>query len=248
MPAITIGAFSTDYLTAQPFGYEGNAREGLTVQSFQLAGLLTPAEWVALIGVYDAWRDVRITDADTFKSASVGTTVALTISGANGLAVTALPCWFINAPTGPQAGRYVNASVTLVNAAQALAVILREQEKTVDRDLPTGLGTVSLGSATVTLTAPMLTRRDGPQVALTAAGTSYVTGPLVAHQAREIQGFISSGTPDDVLTWYDTTIASIPAANSWFPTSAPTFTAEAIVSGGAKLTRYSVQLSQVRII
>jgi len=248
MPAVTIGAFSCDYLTVQPFGYEGDARAGLTARTFAVSGLLTQAEWLALVGVYNTWRDLRIADPDTFKSAAIGTTVSLTAGPANGLSVTGLACWFTEAPRGEQAGAYVQASATLVDAAQALAVILREREKALDRDLPTGLGTVALGSATVTLTAPMLTRRDGPQVALTAAGTSHVTGPLVAHQAREIQGFISSGTPDDVLSWYDTTIASIPAANSWFPTSAPSFTAEAIVSGGARLTRYSVQLSQARII
>ena len=248
MPVITIGSFTADYLTAQPFGYEGDARAGLTARTFQIAGLLTPAEWVALVGAYNAWRDLRIADADTFKSAAVGTTVALTISGANGLAVTALPCWFTDAPTGQQAGRYIQASVTLVDAAQALAVLLREREKALDRDLPAGLGTVTLGSAVVTLTAPMQTRRDGPQVSMTAGGVSYITGPLVAHEFRQIVGFLSSGTPTDVLSWYDTTIASIPAAGSWFPVSEPTFTAEAIVSGGVKSTRYSVSLSAARII
>lgn len=248
MPVVTIGAFTADYLTAQPFGYEGDARAGLTARTFQIAGLLTPAEWVALIGAYNAWRDLRIADADTFKSASIGTTVALTISGANGLAVTALPCWFSDAPTGQQAGRYIQASVTLVDAAQALAVLLREREKGLDRDLPAGLGTVTLGSAVVTLTAPMATRRDGPQVSMTAGGVSYITGPLVAHEFRQIAGFLSSGTPTDVLSWYDTTIGSIPAAGSWFPVSEPTFTAEAIVSGGVKSTRYSVSLSAARII
>lgn len=248
MPVVTIGSFTADYLTAQPFGYEGDARAGLTARTFQIAGLLTPAEWVALIGAYNAWRDLRIADADTFKSAAVGTTVALTISGANGLAVTALPCWFTDAPTGQQAGRYIQASVTLVDAAQALAVVLREREKALDRDLPSGLGTVTLGSAVVNLTAPMTTRRDGPQVSMTAGGVSYITGPLVAHEFRQIAGFLSSGTPADVLSWYDTTIGSIPAAGSWFPVSEPTFTAEAIVSSGVKSTRYSVSLSAVRII
>lgn len=248
MPVVTIGAFTADYLTVQPFGYEGDARAGLTARTFQIAGLFTPAEWVAFIGAYNTWRDLRIADADTFKSAAVGTTVSLTISGANGLAVTALPCWFADAPSGQQAGRYIQGSATLVDAAQALAVLLREREKALDRDLPAGLSTVTLGSAVVTLTAPMQTRRDGPQVSMTAGGSSYITGPLVAHEFRQITGFLSSGTPTDVLSWYDTTIASIPAAGSWFPVSEPSFTAEAIVSGGVKSTRYSVSLSAVRII
>lgn len=248
MPVVTIGTFTTDRLTAQPYGYEGEARTGLTARTFRISGLLTPAEWTSLVGVYNTWRNSRITDADTFASASVGTTVSLTLGSINGLTVTALACWFADAPSAEQVGAYLQASATLVDANQALAVLLRQREKDRDRDLPGGLGTVTLGSATITLTKPMLTRRDGPSVAMTAGGTSYITGPLVAHKIRQIEGFISSGTYDDLLAWYDTTIASIPAASAWFPVSEPTASAEVIVSGGAKSTRYNVSLTALQII
>jgi hypothetical protein len=247
MPVVTIGGFTTSTLTAQPFGYEGDARAGLTARTFRIAGLLTASEWATLVGVYNTWRTTRITDADTFKSASVGTTVSLTLTSINGLSVTSLACWFSEAPTGEQAGPYVQASITLVDANQALAVLLRQQEKDLDRELPS-LGTITLGSATVTLTRPPLTRRDGPQVALTAGGNSYLTGALTAHRIRQVEGYISSGTYDDLLSWYDTTIASIPAANAWFPVSEPTATTEIIVSGGAKSTRYNVSLTLLQII
>ena len=178
---VTIGTFTTSRLTAQPFGYEGTARDGLTARTFRIAGLLTPAEWASLVGVYDTWRATRITDPDTLQSGTVGTTVALTLASINGLSVSGLACWFAEPPSGEQVGAYVQASVTLVDAAQALAVVLRQKEKAKDADKP-NLGTVTLGSAVVTLTKPMDTRRDGPSVALTAAGTSYITGPLVAHK------------------------------------------------------------------
>ena len=247
MPVVTIGAFTCDYLTAQPFTYEGEARAGLTARSFRIAGLLTAAEWSTLRSVYDTWRATRITDPDTFKSGTVGTTVSLSISGANTLSVSNLPCWFTQAPSGEQAGSYIDGSTALVDAAQALAVVLRTREKGLDVDLPS-LGTVTLGSATITLTRPMATRRDGPSVTLTAAGTSLITGALTAHRIRRIDGFLSSGTYDDLLSWYDTTISSIPAANTWFPVSAPTATTEIIVSGGAKATRYNVSLEALQII
>jgi hypothetical protein len=138
----------------------------------------------------------------------------------------------------------------LVDAAQALAVLLRQKEK--ERQggeaLTPSLGTVTLGSAVVTLTKPMETRQDGPQVALTATGVSYVTGALTAHKVRQIEGYISSGTYDNLLSWYDSTIAAVPASTSWFPISAPTATAEVIISGGAKSTRYNVSLTALQII
>jgi hypothetical protein len=247
---ITIGAFSCSNLTAQPFAYEGEARTGLTARTFRLAGLLTPAQWASLVGIYDTWRGTRITDADTLSSGTVGTTVSLTIASINGLSVTALACWFADPPSAEQVGAYLQVTATLVDANQALAVLLRGQEKSRQNSEATtpSLGTVTLGSAVVTLTRPMDTRRDGPSVALTAAGTSYITGPLAAHKIRQIEGYISSGTYSDLLSWYDTTIASSPAASSWFPVSEPTSNAEVIISGGAKATRYNVQLTALQII
>jgi len=251
---ITIGAFTCQTLTAQPFGYEGDARTGLTARTFQISGLLTPTQWQSLVSVYNTWRDTRITDADTLSSGVVGTTVALTIN-ANGLSVTALACWFAEAPTGEQAGAYINTSLNLVDSAQALAVLLREEEKSRQSTeaLIPSLGTITFTRASgvspiVTLTAPMDTRQDGPKVALTATGTSYVTGPLVAHKIRNVEGFISTGSFDNLLSWYDETVAAIPAATSYFPITAPSATAEVIITGGVKATRYSVTLTVLQIL
>lgn len=250
MTLVTIGAFTTNTLTAQPFGYEGEARTGLTARTFRISGLLTPTQWAALVDVYDTWRSSRITDADTLSSGTVGTTVSLTLASINGLSVTGLACWFADPPSGEQVGAYINATITLVDAAQALAVLLRGQEKSKQSSEATtpSLGTVTLGSCTVTLTKPMETRRDGPSVALTAAGTSYITGPLTAHTIRQIEGFISSGTYSDLLSWYDSTISSTPASTSWFPVSEPSATAEVIITAGAKATRYSVSITALQII
>lgn len=247
---VTIGSFSTNRLTAQPFGYEGEARTGLTARTFRISGLLTPAEWQTLVSEYNSWRSTRIQDQDTLLSGVVGTTIALTITTTNNLSVSSLACWFAEPPSGEQAGVYVSATVTLVDAAQALAVLLRQKEKERQSSeaLTPNLGTVTLGSAVVTLTKPMETRQDGPSVALTATGVSYVTGPLAAHKVRQIEGYISSGTYSDLLSWYDTTIAAVPAASSWFPISAPTATAEVIISGGAKSTRYNVSLTALQIL
>lgn len=245
---ITIGAFSCNALTAQPFGYEGEARRGLTARTIRVAGLLTPTQWSSLLTVYNTWRTTRITDADTEKSGVVGTTVSVTVSSSNGVSVTALPCWFTEPPSGEQVGAYIQTSATLVDAAQALEVVLRQKEKDETPESRPDLGTITVGSAVITLTEPLDTRQDGPNVALTATGVSYVTGPLAAHKVRQIRGYISTGTYADVLAWYDTTIAAVPAATSWFPISPPTATAEVTVTGGVKATRYSVSLTALQIL
>jgi len=251
---VTINSFSCNALATQPFGFEGDARAGLTARQFRIAGLLTSSQWQNLISEYTTWRNLRIADQDTLLSGTVGTTVNLSIN-ANGLTVSNLNCWFTEAPNGEQAGTYINASCTLVDATQALAVLLRESEKSrqnTEATLPS-LGTVTMVRASgtspvVTLTKPMETRQDGPQVALTATGTSYVTGALKAHKVQQIEGYLSTGTFDDLLNWYDETIAAVPIAGSLFPISAPTSTAEVIISGGAKSTRYNVTVTTLQII
>jgi hypothetical protein len=410
---VTIGSFSTNRLNAQPFGYEGEARTGLTARTFRISGLLTPAEWQTLVSEYNAWRSTRIQNEDTLLSKTVGTTIALTVTSANNLFVTNLACWFTEAPSGDQTGKYVSATVTLVDAAQALAVILRKQEldnerriaeaqnvdcaviaaelqrqkddadceiaalqtgladdfaqqaltkqdieatakatayaggtatlesikaaeanvellerqaevaarsayasdiaaaelqlealsadgkatayaantgsleqikgseidiellqsaaqvvawssgtrlddlkaaralqsvydRYIGEDLP-DLGTVSLGGVTITLTKPADTRSDGPQVALTATGASYITGPLTAHESRQIEGIITNGSFATLLSWYDSTVSSVPSPGTWFPTSAPTASAEPFLISGAKGTRWSVSLEVKKI-
>ena len=75
-----------------------------------------------------------------------------------------------------------------------------------------------------------------------------MTGPLVAHKIRNVEGFISTGSFDNLLSWYDETVAAIPAATSYFPITAPSATAEVIITGGVKATRYSVTLTVLQIL
>jgi hypothetical protein len=254
---ITIGSFSTNALTAQPFGYEGDARTGLTARTFRINGLLTSSQWQALVSEYNSWRNTRLTDADTLSSASVGTTVSLSITSSNGLSVSSLACWFAEPPSGEQAGAYISASATLVDAAQALAVLLRskEKERQGSEALVPSLGTVALtwpsdNTVTIVLTKPLETRQDGPSAQLTALGKTYLTGPYAAHKLRQIDGYIqeSNKTATDVLAWYDYSISGAPTVDSWFPISAPSFSAEVIISGGVKSTRWTVQLNAIQVI
>lgn len=255
---ITIGSFTCTTLTAQPFGYEGEARSGLTARTFTISGLLTPTQWQALVSEYNSWRNTRITDADTASSGVVGTTVNLTVA-ANGVSVSSLACWFADPPSGEQAGAYISASVTMVDAAQALAVILREQEKsrqnseatlpsfgswyivtgTPDKIVPS-LGGGESAAATLVLQKDPVTYQDGPTLTLAATGAHVLQGPLTATKVRSIEATTSSASWAVIQTWYEEVVASIPAVNSWFPITPPTATAEIIISNGAKSTRYTV--------
>ena len=247
---LSIGAFSTNKLIAQPFGYdETSTRDGLTARKWTVSGLLTASEWQSLLSVYNTWRDARLTDADTLSSGVVGTTVSLTTS-ANGINWSGVACWFSSAPSGTQAGPYIQATCELVDAAQALAVLLRQEEKNRQRSEALSnpnLGTVTLGSATLTLLAPMETYQDTPQLQLTASGTHVINGALSATRVRRIRGTTDSSGWSAVRSWYETSVASVPSVGAWYPISAPAAEAEVIISGGAKSTRYTVTVDAAEV-
>lgn len=236
--------------TAQPFGYlEGDTQRGLSARQWVLQGLLSGAEWATLLSSYNTWRDLRITDQDTLLSGAVGNTVSLSIS-CNSVSVSNVACWFTKAPSGTQVGNYVEASIELVDANQQLAVLLRTREK--DRQAQEALegtyGTLVFGSATITLTQPADGRSDGPSIGRSAAGKSVIEGPYTASSVRRVVGYISSGTPADLRSWYDSTLSTT-SAGTWYPDGelAPP-RGEVIISGGVKSTRYSVEFNVRQLV
>jgi hypothetical protein len=243
---LTIGAFSTNALTAQPFGYEGDARQGLTARKWTISGLVTKAQWTALISVYETWRNSRITDADTLLSGSTGSTVLFSGTGF-GQTWTDVACWFTAAPSATPAGVYLDATCEIVDATQALAVLLREQEKqrqNSEATIPT-FSTITLGSVTVTPLEPPDGYADSPQPQLSAGGRHYFTGPLGATATRRVRAHVNATDYASLRSWFETQVATRPASGVWYPINFPTPTAEVIITGGAKSTRYTVEIELV---
>jgi hypothetical protein len=239
---LTIGTwvYSGNQYTAQPFGYdETDTRRGLTARKIIIGALLTAAEWDGLLGVYDNWRNTRIQDPDSATSNSVGTTVVVSAS-ANTVSWVTVPCWFISAPSGEQVGRYIQATVELVDAGQALQVL---QAEGVKASAVYYYGTWTLGTTTLDLRKPPETYQDMPSMALTATGETYITGPMAATRVRQIEGDTTAAGWAAIQAWIETTIATRPAAGDWFPVSAPTVSAQAKIVGGARADVYTVSIS-----
>ena len=243
---LTIGSFSTNALTAQPFGYEGDARQGLTARKWSVKGLVTKAQWTALLSVYDTWRDLRITDADTLSSGTIGNTVSFTGTGF-GQSWSAVSCWFVAPPSAAPAGAYLDASFDLVDATQALQVLLREQEKQrqASEALIPSFSTITLGTVTVTPLQPPDGYADTPQPELSAGGRHYFTGPLGATATRLVRAHVNATDYASLRSWFQTQTATTPASGVWYPVAFPVPTAEVIITGGAKSTRYTVEISLV---
>lgn len=246
--SVTIGSETFSRLTAQPFGYdETDTRSGQTAAKWTINGLVTPTEWLALLGVYDAWRNLRIDDPDSATSGEVGATVELSGTGPGGQAWTDIACWFSSAPQAQQSGAYLAASFELVDAAQALQVLLKQEEQQEEsEDLP-DLGTITIGTTVLTLLRPIESYNSVPQLELTASGVHYISGPQVVFRIRDVEGTTNAAGWAGILSWFESQVILTPSTGSWFPISAPTATAENKIIEGVKTVQYtvSIQLGQV---
>ena len=247
--AITVGSLTISALRELPFSHDGDALTGRTARRFPVSAILTPSEWLTLDGIYTTWRTARLADPDTMISLAVGSTV--NCSGQLwGMSWTNVATWFSSPPIPTAVGAMVGVTFELVDAAQQLAVMLRELEVgTLIEDNDAAAGTYALGSITLNLTSQPEGFDDGPTLELAGTGTHVIRGPLVATKVRQIQGWTNAVNADATIrTWYETTIATVPAAGSWFPVTPPSIERIPVIVAGARVTRYlvSLELRQVR--
>lgn len=251
--AITLGAFTFNTLTAQPYGFEElEAYSGLSARAWRVQGLCTVPQWAALTNAYTTWRDVRITDEDTLKSRAIGTTISF--SGvAAGLSWSSVPCWFLSAPSGEQTGAYISVNFYVVDAEEYLEALLRQLEKNAEKDkaLDPDLGTLTLSygghTAVLTLTKPPESYSNNPQVQLTATGRPYISGPLAATRVRDVEGTCDSTNWAAVQSWYEAIVIDSPGSGTWYPTTPPSATATAELQNGVKTTIYAVTLQLTQL-
>jgi hypothetical protein len=237
---LSIGAFSAEYLTAQPYGHDvSTVYKGRTARAWLISGLFTAAQWNSLNTVYQNWRNLRINDPDSVESASIGTTVSFSGDGF-GTSWSNIACWFLDAPEArDHAGDFVQGSVRIVDANEKLQVLLKEEEESEDRP---DLGTITLGTTVITLYKPPETLDNLPTLETMAAGGDYATGPLVPRLALEVDGYTTAAGWAALVPWARSALASTPTIGAYWPASPPTATAENKVEGGVKIVRYNVQI------
>lgn len=245
--AVTINSNTFDelYLTEQPYGYdETDVTRGRTASKWVIAGLMSPADWLDLLNIYNGWRNTRITDSDPATSAIVGATVTLSCKGPGGVEFNNIDCWFNSTPSSAQSGKYVNVSFELINANQALEVILAEASDAAaeEEELQPDLGTITIGSATLTLRKPIDAYGDGPSLELTPTGVHYITGPLVVYKIKDIEGETDAAGFAAVRTWYESQIIASPISGSDFPITPPSATVERKIIYGVTTDVYTVTM------
>jgi hypothetical protein len=142
----------------------------------------------------------------------------------------------------------VKVSFTLIDAAQQLAVLLRQNEKARlggDAFLP-AYGTITLGTTTLALLDQPEAFEDGPTLEPTSTGGFVARGPLVASEVRTVRGVTNSAGWTAVKAWFTATIAARPSATDFWPVGELGLERDQIVSGGAVVERYIVTVKLKR--
>jgi hypothetical protein len=230
-------------LTAElPFGFDGSdVRRGRTAEMLKVTGLLMRADAESLIDLYRAWRTDKLPEEDPEKSGQQGAVVL--VSGEDvGFNWTNKPCWFSKAPDIAYAGIYAKVSVELVDAAQALEIMMEEKEDAEEDGIDHG--TLTLNGAVITLKTYPNTYTSLPQLERNPAGAHVISGALTLVEVKEIDGWVSSTHLPLLTSWLNTTIGTTPVANAWFPVSWTKPKAEVRKTG---LT-YDVQFQLIKII
>lgn len=245
---VIVGNFSFNRLTAQPFGYQStDTSAGLSVKSWSVSGLATPAEWLNLLNVYDNWRNLKIAEDPAVETGVIGATVSLSINGAGGQSWSNVACWFQNPPEGQQQGVYIAVNFVLVDAAEALQVAIKQEEAGSQED-ELDLGTYILAGVTLKLRKQPDSYTFGPTLELGATGSHYLTGPLDVTQVKTIEGETNASGWSTIRAWYENIVQSTPASNTYFPIAPPQAEAENKIINGVKSLIYvvSVDLALVK--
>lgn len=242
------GTYTFANLADHPYGYdETDVRRGRSARRWAISGIVSRADAPVISGLYDAWQAAKILEDDPARTGVVGATVAFTGEAPGYAWSTAVPCWFTGAPSVAMAGAFCRVGLSLVDAAQALAVILRQGEEEAEQAAQLNLGTLTFGQATVNLTARPNSLADLPQLNLNPAGRHVITGPLQATEQQQVQGWCNASNLAALETWLTTTTATTPASGTWFPTSWSPPVARRRADGGTIGTYFDVNFTVARI-
>lgn len=243
--AVTLGTLTISDLQAQPFGYsEVDITGGLAPRQWGIEGLVRPADWLSLLGIFETWSDARKADADTAVSLAVGATVNFSGSAA-GKTWSNVACWFTNAPSGEAVGSYIRASFGLIDANQSLDAFKRQLTRDLENeDAESNIhGTFTLGSTTLTLLQQPDGYEGGPELGITASGSILINGPLRVVEVKRLNGYTTEAGWSAIRSWYTSTVASTPASGSYYPAGVPTMQRRQVTTGaGIKTTRCVVSI------
>lgn len=228
-----------------PFGFDGsNIRRGRTAEILKITGILRKDDAESLIDIYRSWRNDKLLEEDPQKTGEVG--VAILVSGEDvGFNWTSKLCWFNKSPDIAYAGIYTKVTIEVVDAEQALEVLLEEEQDKEEDGID--LGTITINGAVITLLSRPYNYTGLPQVSRNPAGAHIISGQLTLEEIEDIEGWVTDSDLSLLESWLNTTTAMTPSNNDWFPTEWQKPTAKNRLVNGNQTLTYDVKLQRVKI-
>ena len=116
-------------LKDHPLSYSGDdILQGRSVRQWKISGFVSFADAKKIDDIFIAWNTAKLSENNIRLTGITGATIAFTGSAPGFTWTTSVPCFIIDAPSYQMAGAYIEISFTVEDAAQRLAVILREQK------------------------------------------------------------------------------------------------------------------------
>jgi hypothetical protein len=246
---VTLGSLTFQSLQAQPYGYsEVDTVAGLAPRRWNVEGLVRPADWLTLLGIFESWRNSRKADDDTLTTLAVGSTVSFSGTAA-GKSWSNVACWFTAPPTGDAAGAYISVGFELIDATEALEALKREQERSVEaEDYEASInGTYTVGGVTLTLLENPDGYGWGPEGERTASGSMVLNGPIGVIRAKKLNGYTDEAGWSALQTWYEAIALTQPVTGEWYPIRPPEMSRRRVLVNGAMVTRCTIDLELWRV-
>ena len=249
---ITLEYGGIDYtfpnLTDHPVGWEENeTRRGRAARQWTVTGIVSREDAKTISDLFNAWSAARLPEGDPKETGEIGTTVNLTGQAPGFEWETPVECWITTAPTIAMAGCLARVSLVLVDAEEALAILLaeKEDENTPEEELE--LGQLTFGTAVVNLKAYPYGYTDLPTATPGPSGKHVITGPLNITRVLRVQGWVDATNLPLLEQWVEDTTSATPVSNDYFLTEWSEPVAEKRVQDGIMDIYYDVSFTVVII-
>lgn len=235
-------------LTDHPVGWEENdTRRGRAARQWSLTGIVSREDAKTISDMFNAWTAARLPEGDPKETGEIGTTIALTGEAPGFQWLTAVPCWVVSAPTIQMAGGACRVSIILVDAEEALAILLAEKEDENTQEEELELGTLTFGGAVINLKARPNGYTDLPSIALNPSGRHVITGPLGATEILRVEGWVNAANLSLLEEWVEDTTIATPNAGAYFLTEWSEPVADKRVQNGVMDIYYDVSFTVTKI-
>lgn len=235
-------------LSDHPVGWEeSDVQRGRVARHWAISGIVSREDAATISDLFRAWQADRILDGDPKETGIIGVTVDFTGEAPGFEWTTSIPCWFVSAPQIQMAGIFCRVSLTVVDAEEALAILLAEvEDETKDEDV-LQLGTFVFGGAVVNLTQRPEGFTDLPGVALNSSGRHVITGALNLTQILRIEGWVDGSNLPLLEQWAEDVTSLTPTQGDYFLTEWSEPKADKRVQNGVMDIYFDVNFTVTKI-